>query len=407
MSASRSTLLRRALVGLGVSAVAGAGVLAFTAGGAVVEVLADGGRHEVDVSDGTVGDALTLAGVQLGPADLVTPAASTEVEDGLRVVVTRAITVDVVIDDQPPRSVTAPVASVGGVLLAADLQHLRDEGAVISPSWREAVGDGDTITVRRPLEVVVEVDGDELRVVSLAAVVDDVLSLNDVEVGPHDLVLPPPSTVLDGDRTIVIQRIGFEEETEEVGLPYAELRRETGELERGTTEVSQEGRDGLRVDRFRVRYVDGEPVGREVLSREIVTEPRDRIVLVGTAEPPPPPPPPPPSSSSPASSSSSSSSSSGSSLPPEPTGVPGIDDPVWNRLAQCEANGDWSRISANGMYYGGLQFHPDTWRSVGGAGMPHEAPRREQIRRAQILLSQPWATWGNQWPACSRMLGLS
>ncbi len=400
MSSFRSIPLRRTLLGFGAFAVAAVGVVALTTGGSAVEILADDVRHEIELSDGTVADALALAGVEVGPEDLVTPAQSTGVEDGLRVVVTRAITVDVVIDDDAPRTVTAPVVSVGGVLTAADLRHLRDEGAVITPTWRDTVRDGDTITVRRPLEVVVEVDGDELAVVSLASVVDDLLSLNDVDLGPDDLVLPPPSTVLDGDGTIVVQRIDFAEEAEEVVLSHEEIRRETDELERGTAEVSQEGRDGLRVDRFRVRSVDGEPVGREVLSREVVTEPEDRIVLVGTAEPPPPPPPAP----------SSSSTTSTSSLPPEPSGVPGIDAPVWNRLAECESNGNWSlvhRATPSITYYCGLQFHVDTWRSVGGQGMPHEAPRREQIRRAQILLSQPWATWGNQWPACSRILGLS
>jgi resuscitation-promoting factor RpfB len=397
MSPLPSNLLRRTLLGLGAFAVAAAGVLASSAGGSAVVIMADDVRHEVDLAGGTVADALALAGVEVGPRDLVTPAWSAEVHDGLTVVVTRAITVDIVIDDEAPRSFTAPVSSVGGVLTAADLRHLRDEGAVITPTWRDAVRDGDTISVRRPLEVVVEVDGGELAIVSLASVVDDVLRLNDVELGPDDLVLPPPSTPLDDDGTIVVQRIDFEEEAEEVVLPHEEIRRDTDELERGTTEVAQEGRDGLRVDRYRVRSVDGAPVGREVLSREIVTEPQDRVVLVGTAEPPPP---------SPARSSPSRSSS----LPPEPSGVPGIDDPVWDRLARCESNGNWSlvhRATSTITYYGGLQFHPETWRSVGGQGMPHEAPRREQIRRAQVLLSQPWATWGNQWPACSRMLGLS
>lgn len=44
-----------------------------------------------------------------------------------------------------------------------------------------------------------------------------------------------------------------------------------------------------------------------------------------------------------------------------------------------------------------------TWRSVGGSGMPHEASRSEQIKRGKIL--QERSGWG-QWPACSRKLGL-
>lgn len=80
---------------------------------------------------------------------------------------------------------------------------------------------------------------------------------------------------------------------------------------------------------------------------------------------------------------------------------------TWERLARCESNGNWRAVSANGLYYGGLQFHPQTWRSVGGSGLPNQATREEQIHRAELLLQKSWATWGNQWPACSRRLGLA
>ena len=79
---------------------------------------------------------------------------------------------------------------------------------------------------------------------------------------------------------------------------------------------------------------------------------------------------------------------------------------MWESLAECESNGNWQANTGNG-YYGGLQFLLQTWRSVGGTGYPHQASKEEQIARAERLLEQPWATFGNQWPACSRRLGLS
>ncbi len=75
---------------------------------------------------------------------------------------------------------------------------------------------------------------------------------------------------------------------------------------------------------------------------------------------------------------------------------------VWDDLAECESGGNWSINTGNG-YYGGLQFHIDTWRSVGGSGYPHQHSREEQIKRGKIL--QERAGWG-QWPHCSRQLGL-
>ncbi|MFO7960845.1 MAG: transglycosylase family protein [Nitriliruptoraceae bacterium] len=399
----RSRLLRRALPVFGVLAGAVIGLLAFSDSGAAVEILVDDVRHEVRLSDGTVADALAVADVELGPEDLVTPGQDTVVEEDLQVVVTRAITVDIVVDDRAPITLTAPVASVGGAMSAADLRHLRASGAVISPTWRSPLSDGDTVTVRRPAEVVLEADGESRTLVSLAAAVDDLLRLHDVELGPDDLVTPPPTAGLEGDRPIVIQRVHFEAGSEEVVLAHDEIRRETDELQRGRTRVAQEGADGVRLDRYRTRFVDGDPTGREILSREVVSEPVDRIVLVGTAPPPPPPP-----STPPATADGSTSPSAPTSTPDTTSsGVPALDDPVWDRLAECESNGNWQMNSGNG-FYGGLQFMLETWRDVGGQGMPHEASREEQIRRARLLLAPDawWATFSHQFPACSRLLGL-
>jgi hypothetical protein len=91
--------------------------------------------------------------------------------------------------------------------------------------------------------------------------------------------------------------------------------------------------------------------------------------------------------------------------PPPPAPVASKGDPndpaTWDRLAQCEASGNWYINSGNG-YYGGLQFSASTWRSVGGTGLPHENSREVQIEMGKRL--QARAGW-SQWPSCSRRLG--
>jgi hypothetical protein len=77
-------------------------------------------------------------------------------------------------------------------------------------------------------------------------------------------------------------------------------------------------------------------------------------------------------------------------------------DSAWDKLAQCESGGNWSINSGNG-YYGGIQFNASTWHAFGGAGLPHQASRSEQIAVAErTLAAQGW----NAWPACSRKMGL-
>ncbi len=79
---------------------------------------------------------------------------------------------------------------------------------------------------------------------------------------------------------------------------------------------------------------------------------------------------------------------------------------TWDRLAGCEAGGDWSINTGNG-YYGGLQFSGGTWRAYGGgayASTANRASRSEQIAIAEkVLDAQGWGAW----PSCSRRLGLS
>lgn len=108
---------------------------------------------------------------------------------------------------------------------------------------------------------------------------------------------------------------------------------------------------------------------------------------------------------------------------------------VWDDLADCES-GDWLDGGAafvedsarwhvggtddraqprspwsNGLFYGGLQFEPESWdwaRDVGGHDVdpnPANNPREDQIAVAETLLEIHPAGWG-AWPTCSRLVGL-
>ena len=81
-------------------------------------------------------------------------------------------------------------------------------------------------------------------------------------------------------------------------------------------------------------------------------------------------------------------------------------DSDWDRLAQCEASGNWHINTGNG-YHGGLQFSPSTWRAYGGeqyAPYAYLASREQQIAVAErVLAGQGWGAW----PSCSSRLGLN
>jgi hypothetical protein len=68
----------------------------------------------------------------------------------------------------------------------------------------------------------------------------------------------------------------------------------------------------------------------------------------------------------------------------------------WGGVAECESGGNPGTNTGNG-YYGAYQFSLATWRSVGGAGYPHQASLLEQTRRADALRIRSGL---GQWPVC-------
>ncbi|MFH7600433.1 transglycosylase family protein, partial [Streptomyces racemochromogenes] len=79
---------------------------------------------------------------------------------------------------------------------------------------------------------------------------------------------------------------------------------------------------------------------------------------------------------------------------------------TWDKVAQCESTGNWTVVSANGLYYGGLQISLPTWKAYGGttyASRPDLATKKQQILIAEkILAGQGAGAW-----TCAPGTGLS
>ncbi|MFJ9340069.1 transglycosylase family protein [Streptomyces sp. NPDC101733] len=76
----------------------------------------------------------------------------------------------------------------------------------------------------------------------------------------------------------------------------------------------------------------------------------------------------------------------------------------WDKVASCEAGGNWSINTGNG-YYGGLQFSSSTWAAYGGkayASQANQASKSQQIAIAEKVLK---GQGKGAWPSCG--VGLS
>lgn len=69
----------------------------------------------------------------------------------------------------------------------------------------------------------------------------------------------------------------------------------------------------------------------------------------------------------------------------------------WDAIAECESGGDWHINTGNG-YYGGLQFHHDTWIAYGGGRFAENAHLTS--RENQIAIASGMSL--SHWPICGR-----
>lgn len=143
-----------------------------------------------------------------------------------------------------------------------------------------------------------------------------------------------------------MQRVQVTQTTEKQPVDFKTTKTNSATLDKGKTQTKTEGRQGEKLVSLQIVTVDGQRESRKVLSEEIITEPVNAVVLVGTK----------------------TSTNTGAAAPASTSGV------NWDAIAQCESGGNWSINTGNG-FYGGLQFTP-------GPGPPTEA-----------LLTPPGPTW--------------
>lgn len=258
----------------------------------------------------------------------------------------------------------------------------------------------DQIQVPQLMEITVGKDTKE--VLTTGDTVQDVLGNANVSVDENDKVSPKPDQKINASTAITVTVVETTEVTEEETLEYETTYENDDSLDKGKTKTDTEGENGVASVTYEVTTENGEEVDKTEISREVTEEPTDAVVLRGTKEEEPEPE---PSTSSDSSSTSDSSDSSDSSSSNDSSAPSVANGSVWDRLAECESGGNWSTNTGNG-YYGGLQFNPTTWTSMGGdqyAPTADQATREQQIAIASKLQSQ--AGWG-QWPACTSAMGL-
>ncbi|MBB3663671.1 uncharacterized protein YabE (DUF348 family) [Prauserella sediminis] len=334
----------------------------------------DGSEQTVRSFGDTVGEVLDDADIDVGKHDALSPSPQAEVGDGGVITLERGRHMTVSVDGEQ-RQVWVRATTVDEALGQLGLEDLKNEGAKFSaPLDSDVPLKGMALEVKTQKSVTVYDGGEKPREVTTHAVTaGELIDELDMKLGPQDRLESGPKASLKDGAEVYISRTGVSVVKQKETIEPEVRTIEDPEMEQGKEVVEKPGKAGEELVSYRVTKENGEEIAREEINSKVLKEAKDKVVRVGTKEPP----------------------------QPQITG-----GAVWDRLANCEATGDWSINTGNG-YYGGLQFDKQTWDAYGGdqyAAYPHEASREQQIAIATQVRDDRGGY--SAWPHCAAQLGL-
>jgi uncharacterized protein YabE (DUF348 family) len=237
-----------------------------------VTLVVDGRPHPVRTMSADVGGLLSSEGIVLEPTDVVVPAAPTPLRDGMTVVVDRRV-----FDGSAAARAAAPDVGVwvmeGG---GSPVTKLVSDG-----SPESVLSAGGTRGSSRTVNASVVVMGKDNDVLTNAGTVRELLSAMGVDPSGPDRVLPSPSTPLHTGIRVRYQDVRIRTASVRVPIPYAVMTTYTNHLEPGHVRTIRGGEDGVMVETFRVKVVDGEVASRRLISRHVVRPAVPERRLVG------------------------------------------------------------------------------------------------------------------------------
>ncbi len=171
------------------------------------------------------------------------------------------------------RTVGEALAEANKVLYVADS---------VQPPLNTPLEDGMQIVITRASSLEIVVDGVTIQARARGATVADALSEVGVTLVGLDYSIPAETTPLTEGMRITIMRISEETLYEDEPIPYDVTYEPRADLPLDTRETLRSGQAGILRHYTRVRYANGVEVGREPAGSEVIQAAQNAVIAYGT-----------------------------------------------------------------------------------------------------------------------------
>lgn len=228
----------------------------------------------------TVADALEQAELTIGSKDVVSPSLAEKITEGCRYIQIERYAHVSVAEKGQPKELGLTGKKVADALDATGIT-LREHD-VVNHELEAYLTDGMEIIVTRRVLVQILADGKEEACLTEADTVGGLLKEQGIHLDNMDKISPQPEQGLAEGTKIVINRVAVKEVAEREPIPYGTRTEYSNSLYEGETQLRQQGQEGEKEVVYRVTYVDGKEETRELSSETTVKEPVSAVLVKGT-----------------------------------------------------------------------------------------------------------------------------
>lgn len=190
-------------------------------------------------------------------------------------------TIIVSIDGKETKVVTFG-KTIKDALLAGNIAVASKDKTI--PALDSNVEDGEKVYLRKAVSIIVEHDGKKDTIQTAEADIQTMLLVENKsisKINPFDKITPAVTTAIEPNMDIKITRVDSTIKSVTENIDYATEVKADDNMERGQEKVIQEGQTGEKVITTRVSYEDKKEVDRSV-TEEVVRQPVTKVLAQGT-----------------------------------------------------------------------------------------------------------------------------
>ncbi|MBD1383509.1 G5 and 3D domain-containing protein [Metabacillus arenae] len=249
-----------------------------------VNLTVDGKEQQIRTHADTVGDLLKDLKIDVRNEDRVTPKANTELTSDIDVVYDHAQSVQLTMGDER-RTIWTTAKTVEQLIEEEEIDI--NEHDIIKPALSSKIEEGLKLDIKKAFQVKLNVAGKEKQVWATSTTVADFLKDQNIQLNDLDKVEPTLDHQLSKkDGAVTVTKVEKVTDVVEEPVAFAVKTEKASDLTKGKQEVIEPGEEGKKEKHYEVVMENGKEVSRKLLKEEIVKESKDRVVALGTkAEP--------------------------------------------------------------------------------------------------------------------------